>query len=94
MIKTCCKLINGFFYSPIDKLASFHFKKIEFEYECDLDPQLCDSILIFESILTLVSLPNLDTFPEPTFIPVPIYFKIELPILVSHVSLMRKECEF
>jgi len=93
MIKTCCKLINGFFYSPID-MASFHFKKIEFDYECDLDPQLCDSVLIYKSMLALVSIPNLDTFPEPTFIPVPIDFKVELPILVSHVSLMEKECEF
>ena len=25
-------------YQPIDKLASFHFNKIEFEHECDPDP--------------------------------------------------------
>ena len=42
---------------PINKLASFHFNKIELEHECDPDPQLCDSVPIFE---TPVFLPNLD----------------------------------
>jgi len=76
----------------LDKLASFHFKKIELEYECDSDPQLCDSILIFESMFTLVSLFNLDTFLELTLIHLPIDFKIELVILGSHIP--GKECEF
>ena len=53
-------------YQPIDKLASFYFNETKLEHECDPDPQLCDSILIFESILTLVSLPNSDPVPEPT----------------------------
>ena len=75
-------------------MANFYFKKIEFEYECDPDPQLCDSILIFKSILTPISLHNLETFPEPTLISVPIDFKIESPILGSHILLMKKECEF
>ena len=39
-------------YQPIDKLASLHFNEIELEYECEPDLQLCDSILIFESMLT------------------------------------------
>jgi len=39
-------------YQPFDELASFHFNEIELEYECESDLQLCDSILIFESILT------------------------------------------
>ena len=78
----------------LDKLASFHFKKIELEYEYDPDPQLCDSILIFDSMLTLVSLPNLDPILEPTLIHVPIELKIEPPILDSHIPLMGKECEF
>ena len=45
-------------------------------------------------MLTLVFLPNLDQFPEPTFIPVPIVLEMESPILNSHISLMGKECEF
>ena len=45
-------------------------------------------------MLTPVSLPNLDQFLEPTFIPVPINLKIESPILESHIPLMGKECEF
>jgi len=56
---------------PIDKLASFHFNEIELECEYDPNPQPCDSVCIFESMLTLVSLPNLDQFSEPTFIPYP-----------------------
>ena len=63
-------------YQPIDKLASFHFNKIELEYECDPDPQLCDSIPFFEAMLTLVSLPELDPFLEPILIPVFIDFEI------------------
>ena len=41
-------------YQPIDKLASFYFNKIELEYECDPDLQPCDSVPIFESMLTLI----------------------------------------
>ena len=47
-------------FQGLDKLASFSFNEIEFECECDADPQPCDSVPIFESMLTLVSLPNLD----------------------------------
>jgi len=77
----------------LDKLASFHFKKIELDCKCELYPQLCDSVLIFESMLTPVSLPNLDPIPEPTLFPIPIYLEIELPILNSHITLMDHECE-
>ena len=80
-------------YQPIDKLASFHFNEIELEYECEPDPKLCDSISIFESMLTPVSLPKLDPSPKPTLIPVSINFEIEPPLLDSHISLMRKESE-
>jgi len=45
-------------YQPIDKLASFYFNEIEFEHECDSDPQLCDSIPSFESILTPCPYPS------------------------------------
>ena len=58
------------------------------------DPQLCDSVLIFEFMLTPVFLPNLGQFLEPTFIPVPINVEIESPILESHIPLMEKEYEF
>ena len=47
-------------YQPTAKLASFHFNEIELDYECEPYPQLCDSISIFESMLTPVFLPNLD----------------------------------
>ena len=75
-------------------MASFSFNEIELDYECDHDPWLCDSIPIFKSMLTLVSLPTLDPIPEPTLIPVPIELEIEPLILESHIPLMRKEWEF
>jgi len=81
-------------YQPIDELASFHFNEIELDYEREPDPQLCDSVSIFESMVTLILLSNLDQFFEPTFIPIPIDLEIESPILDSHIPLMEKECEF
>ena len=81
-------------YQPINELASFHFNEIELDYECELYPQLCDSVSIFESMLTPVFLPNLDQFPKQPFFLVPINLEMESPILDSHISLMGKECEF
>jgi len=74
-------------------LASFSFNEIELECECDPDPQPCDSVSIFESMLTPVSLPNLNQFSEPTFISIPIHLEIEAPILDSHIPLLGRECE-
>ena len=58
-------------FQTLDKLESFPFNDIELECKCDHDPQPCDSISIFDFMLTPVSLPNLDKFLEPTFIPIP-----------------------
>ena len=69
---------------PIDELASFHFNEIELDHECEPDPQLCDLVSIFESMLTPVFLPNLDQFSELTFITVPIDLEKESPILDSY----------
>ena len=77
----------------MNKLASFHFKVIELDYEYDPDPQFCDSVSIFEFMLTLVSLTDLDLIPEPTLIHVPIELEIEPPILNCHIQLMEKEYE-
>jgi len=70
------------------------FNEIELDNECEPDPQLCDSVSIFESMLTPVFLPNLDQFPQPTFIPISIDLEIESQILDSHIPLIGKECEF
>ena len=67
---------------------------IELDCECDPDPQFCDSVSKFESILTLLSLPNLDPNPEPMFILEPIILEHEPLILDSHIPLMENECEF
>ena len=72
----------------MDKLTSFHFNEIELDCECDTDLQFCDSEPLFESILTPVSLSDLDPIPEPILIPVPIDFVNEPPILDSHIHLM------
>ena len=45
-------------------------------------------------MLIPVFLPNLDQFPEPTFIRIPIDLEMESPILDSHIPLMGKECKF
>ena len=39
-------------YQPTDKLVSFYFNEFEFEDECDTDSQCCDSVSLFESMLT------------------------------------------
>jgi len=79
---------------PIDKLASFNFNEIELDCECEPDPQLYDLLSNFESMLTPVSLPNLDPIPEPTLIPVPVYYKIGSSILGNHIHLMDHELKF
>jgi len=78
----------------MDKLASFNFNEIELDCECKPDPQLCDLILNFESMLTPVPLPNLDPIPESTLIPVPVYYEIGSSILGSHIHLMDHELKF
>ena len=80
-------------YQPIDKLASFHFNEIELEDECDTDFQCCDSISLFESMLTPVSLPDSDLISKPTLIPIPIDLEHEPPILDSHIPLLGNKCE-
>jgi len=47
-------------FQILNKLASSPFNKIELECECEPNPQPCDSVPIFESMLTPVSLSNLD----------------------------------
>ena len=81
-------------FQTLDKLASFPFNEIKLEFECDPDPQPCDSIFIFEFMLIPVSSPNLDQFPEPTFIPVLIDLQIESPYLDSYIPLIKEKCEF
>ena len=76
----------------VNVMIKMHFS-LPIKHECDPDPQLCDTIPIFESILTLVLLLKLDPFFEPTLISVSIDFKIEQSLLDSHISLMGKECD-
>ena len=67
--------------------SSLHL--IELHEECDLEPQLSDSILFPDSIMTSVSLPDFNLFPESTLDPVPIHNEIESPILEDHLELAQ-----
>ena len=75
------------FESPIDKLASSLFCGIELHEECDLEPQLSDSILFPDSIMTPVSLPDFNLFPESTLDPAQIHNEVESPIFEDHIEL-------
>ena len=75
-------------------MASFNSNEIELDCECEPDPQLCDLVPNFESMLTSVSLHNMGSIPEPTLIFVPIYSRIESPIVNVHTPyMMNHECE-
>jgi len=50
------------FESRIDILASYLFPEIKIEHECDPDPHVGDSISLFDSIMTPVSLPDFFIF--------------------------------
>ena len=46
------------FENHIDTLTSYPFSEIEIEYESDPEPQVSDSISLFDSIMISVSLPD------------------------------------
>ena len=46
----------------IDMLAEYQFPEIEIEHECDLEAQIDNSIILLDSMLTLISLPNFNPF--------------------------------
>ena len=73
-----------------DILARYPFPKIELELESDLEPHVSDSISLFNSIITLVSLPDFFSIPELTLNPVPVHREMKSPISYDHTSLMGK----
>ena len=75
------------FENDIDSLTSYPFPKIELENEYDPDPQLGDLILLLNSIMTPMSSPDFNLFPESTLDPVPIHHEIESPIFYDHHNL-------
>ena len=72
------------FENHIDIFASYPFPEIELENEYDHEPQLGNSILLPDSIMTLVSSPDFNLFFESTLDPVPIHHEIESPIFYDH----------
>jgi len=65
-------------------LASYPFSEIEFDNEYDLEPKLDNSILLPDSIMTPVSSPDFNLFPESTSNPTPIHHEIESLIFYDH----------
>ena len=59
----------------IDILACYPFPEIELD-EYDPEPQLGNLILLPDSIMTPVSSPNFNLFPESTLDPVPIHCEL------------------
>jgi len=74
-------------------LASYPFPEIELEQECNPDPHVCNFISLFDSITTMVSLPDSFYKPESILNPVPVNYEIESPIIYDHIPLMGKVCE-
>ena len=68
------------FENPIDSLTSYPFPEIELENACDHEPQLGNSVSLFDSMWTSVSLPHFNPFSESTLDPVSIHREIESPI--------------
>ena len=68
--------------NDIDSLASYPFPEIELENEYDHEPQLSDSILLPYSIMTPVSSPDFNLFPESILNPVPFIMKLNRPSLL------------
>ena len=79
--------------SHLDILASYPFPEIEIEPECDPEPHVSNSISLFNSIMTSVSLPDFFSIPESTLNPVPVHREIESPIFYDHISLIGKVCD-
>ena len=65
-------------------MASYPFPGIELEHEYDPEPQLDNSIPFPNSIMTQVSLLDVNPLPESVLDPVPIHYEIESPILYDH----------
>ena len=65
-------------------MASYPFFEIELENEYDPEPQLGDSILLPDSIMTPASPPDFNLFPESILDPVSIHNEIESSIFDDH----------
>ena len=76
-----------------DNLTSYHFHEIELERECEPDPQFENLISLFDSMLTLISLPDLNNILESVLNHVPINLEIESSIFQHYISLMGNVCK-
>ena len=76
-----------------DKLARFSFDEIELDSERKPDLQTCDSVPIFESMLTRISLTDLNPFPKSALVPDPISFEPKSTTLPNHILLLDLDIE-
>ena len=76
-----------------DILASYPFPEIELDLECDPEPHVSNSIALFDSIMTPISLPDFFSILESTLNLVPVHREMESPISHDHTSLMGTVCE-
>ena len=58
-------------------LASYLFLEIELEHEFDHEPQFGNSIPLFDSLLTSISLSDFNHFSESVLNHVPVHHEIE-----------------
>jgi len=78
------------FENHLNILARYPFPEIELMQACDPDPQVGNSISLFDSIMTPVSLTDFFYIPESTLNPVPVHHKIESLMSYDHTSLTGK----
>ena len=60
-------------------LANYPFPEIEPKHECDLEPQIDNSISLLDLMLTTVAFPHFKRFPKLVLNLVPIHHEIKLP---------------
>ena len=77
----------------LDILARYPFPEIELALDSDPEPHVGDFISLFDSIMTLVFLPDFFSILKSTLNPVPVHYEIKSPISYDHTSLMGKVCE-
>ena len=78
------------FKNHFDIWASYPFFEIELELESDLEPQVSDSISLFDSVMIPVSLSDFYSLPESRLNHVPVHHEIESLISYDHTSLWEK----
>ena len=81
------------FESLIYILASYPFTEIELEHECNPEPQVGNSISLFDLIMTPVSLPDFFHILKSILNPLSVHREMKSPMFYDHIPLTGKVCE-